>query len=129
MWTFTIRSGFVRDEMGVIVGRGYAGQPPYKNDPGAQALHDKGPLPVGDYTIGAPFDSPGHLGPFVLALTPDDDTKMHGRSDFYIHDDSPKHPGFASHGCIVASFPIRTMVWGGEQGDHRLRVVAEDLTT
>lgn len=106
----------------MLVGTGYAGKGEGKNNPAMQAVHDVGPIPEGDYTIGAPYTHP-HLGPLTMNLTPDEGNEMEGRSAFRIHADATAHPGEASDGCIVQNIWTRTAV--SESGDRRLRVVAE----
>lgn len=38
---------------GVVVGKGYSGQPSCKNDPTKCDQHDQGPIPPGRYAIGS----------------------------------------------------------------------------
>lgn len=88
---------------------GYSGQPPYVNEPTAQQLVGRGPLPRGFYTIGEAFTHPD-LGPMAMRLTPDPCNRMYGRSDFLIHGDNPRHVGFSSNGCIVMPREAREAV-------------------
>lgn len=94
---------------GVPFGAGYSGQPECKNDPAKCDQKDRGPIPPGFYTIGEPCDTETH-GPFVLPLTPHPDNEMYGRSGFLMHGDSVKHPGTASHGCIILPRAVRETV-------------------
>ena len=103
------------------VATGYAGKGEGKNNPDMQDVQAVGPLPRGWWTIGAPRDTPTH-GPYVLTLTPDEDTETYGRSGFLMHGDSVSDPGNASLGCIIQARKIRERVW--TSGDHRLEVVA-----
>ena len=101
-------------------GYGYSGAGEGKNNPAMQTIHNVGPIPVGDYTIGEPCDTMTH-GPYVLRLTATEDNNMCGRSGFLIHGDSVVSPGTASEGCIILSRDIRTKIW--ESGDRQLEVV------
>lgn len=117
--------GPARDLMGV----GYAGwddgdgvvEPGEgKNDPSKQTERGIGPVPVGDYVIGRPFNHPT-IGEFVMRLEPMDGTETFGRSGFLIHGGNPK--GGSSQGCIVLPRLVRERIW--QTGDRHLRVVAE----
>ena len=88
---------------GVLFAFGYAGRDAGKNNPAMQDVHDIGPLPVGLYTI-EPSETNPKLGPVAMRLTPDPANEMFGRAGFFIHADSVRTPGQASHGCIV---PVR----------------------
>lgn len=83
-----------------IVGRGYSGQPPYVNDPEAQALKARGPIPRGTYRVSHPWDHV-RLGPVSFFLEPDLSNEMMGRSGFFIHGDNQYGNRSASNGCIV----------------------------
>lgn len=98
---------------------GYSGAGTGKNNPDMQAEHNIGPIPRGEYKIGAPCDTKTH-GPFVLSLTPDAQNTMCGRSGFLIHGDSIEHPGTASQGCIILARGARESIW--ESGDRALSV-------
>lgn len=124
MWTYSQRSGELFKANGELAGVGYSGFGPGKNAPAWQDHHDVGPIPRGDYTIGAPTAlQGGPHGPFVLRLTPDQANTMFNRSGFLIHGDSISHAGSASHGCIVLARAVRGAV--AASGDHRLLVVEE----
>lgn len=62
----------------------YAGATGYKNDSSQECVANKGPLPRGTYTIGAPHHS-AHTGKYTLDLTPSASNSMCGRSAFRIH--------------------------------------------
>ncbi len=100
------------------VGLGYSGFGIGKNNPAYEEVPDVGPIPVGDYDIGAAMTHP-ELGPIARPLTPLPGTDTHGRSGFYMHGDSSQHPGQASHGCIILPPAIREEPMEGD----RLRVV------
>lgn len=126
MWSWTQREGALVDQHGEIVAHGYAGAGPDKNRPESQGKRNQGPLPRGEYFIGAPHTTRDH-GPYVLRLTPDGANEMEGRSGFLVHGDSKSAPGAASQGCIVLPKATRVAIW--ESGDRLLRVVVgmEDL--
>jgi hypothetical protein len=131
MWTYVQKTGeLLRD--GMHVATGYSGYDDPrtgqngKNNPEAQNLEDIGPIPVGRYAMGTPYDSRKH-GPFVLPLTPDPANEMFGRSELLIHGDSKEHPGAASQGCIIMGLDVRKQM--AASGDKVLQVisgVAED---
>lgn len=101
-------------------GSGYSGFGAGKNNPAMQAVADTGPIPVGQWEIGPPHDTPSH-GPYVMALTPSAGTNTFGRSGFLIHGDSIAAPGTASHGCIILGRALREKIW--QSGDHQIQVV------
>ena len=108
-----------------LIGTGYAGAfGPTQNNPNAQEQADKGPLPQGWYTVGAPT-SATRCGVEALPLTPDANNQMFGRSGFYIHGDLIGDLGHASDGCIIQGKATRDIVAAAvENGDNRLQVVA-----
>lgn len=131
-WQYIIRTGaWLRD--GHLFMLAYAGRGDCKNDPTKTSVAMLGPLPVGDYTIGDPYDG-GRLGPVCFKLEPNPSNRMFGRSLFRLHADSIVTPGDASEGCIVSlglhgkltgrqcRDAIASIVTGG---DRALRVVAE----
>jgi hypothetical protein len=111
---------------GKFICRGYSGRDWGKNNPEAETATGIGPIPVGRWKIGAPYDSK-NVGPYALRLDsmdekPGDDTHQGtGRGAFRIHGDSIKNPGTASHGCIILARAIRQAIW--DSGDHELEVV------
>jgi len=104
---------------------GYSGKGRYKNHPEQDAYHaphgspDAGPLPSGNYTITAPFNS-RVTGPYAMRLNPNSANNMHGRGDFEIHGDKRSAPGTASEGGIVIGPMTRREIWAS--GDTALRV-------
>jgi len=72
-------------------------------------IPDVGPLPIGTYTIGQPYND-SEVGIFALPLTPDPSNEMFGRSKFRIHGDNPKENQSASKGCIVAPRFVRNLI-------------------
>ncbi|PLR36687.1 tlde1 domain-containing protein [Chimaeribacter arupi] len=97
----------------------YAGARHYYNDPSKECVSDKGPLPRGKYTIGAPHYSE-KTGKYTLDLTPHSSNAMCGRFAFKIHGESARNPGGASQGCIIAVFSVRKDIW--DSGDRELVV-------
>lgn len=91
-------------ETGALLGlgrevSGYSGFPPYKNDPEAEHIVARGPIPRGEYLIARPRHSK-RTGPVTLDLQPiGHDAK--GRTAFQIHGDRADAPGYASRGCVV----------------------------
>lgn len=121
MWTYSQGTGRLCFPVPTaLISVGYAGHGEYKNDPHADHLAARGPLPRGFYHIEAPRDTAAH-GPYVLPLTPDPGNGMHGREGFLIHGDSKSAPGTASLGCMIFGPTIRRAIW--TSGDHKLEVV------
>lgn len=120
MWTYKQSNGAFSDKTGHTATYGYSGHDDGKNNPKAQSIPDKGPIPQGYYVICAPVDTVTH-GPFVLRLDPKPENEMFGRSGFLIHGDSVVHPGTASLGCVILPRVNREQVWSS--GDHLLEVI------
>ena len=92
------------------------------NNPAQQQTPFVGPIPRGTYTIGQPITNGGHMGPFVLELTPSPVNNMFGRSGFFIHGDkADPPPQSASNGCIIVNREWRAMI--AQSGDNLLVVV------
>lgn len=89
-----------------ILGRGYSGAPGFVNDPDAQALKARGPIPRGLYRVMAPFDHV-RLGPVVFYLDPVHPDRMMGRSGFFIHGDNKYGNRTGSSGCIILPRKVR----------------------
>lgn len=104
-WSYSQHNG-VLSHNDIDVGNGYSGNGKGLNNPAEQADHDRGPVPQGRWKIGVAFDHP-RLGPTVMHLSPETDTKTFGRSGFFIHGDNKKMNHTASHGCIILSRDIR----------------------
>lgn len=90
---------------------GYAGTGAGRNNPDMDDQPNIGPLPRGDYNVGAPFEHP-HAGPNARRLNPLPGTDMHGRNGMLMHGDNLRHD--ASNGCIVAPPNCRNSVPTGE---------------
>ena len=118
MYAYHQSSGkFYHDEQ--LIGIGYSGQPPHKNQGSAQNIPEYGPIPVGKYTIRPAFFH-NMLGPLAMPLAPDPNNEMFGRGGFYIHGDSMLHPGMASHGCIILAHDLRKQI---DAGTDRMLIV------
>jgi hypothetical protein len=119
-WQYDQDTGWISSAQGGQVAQGYSGSGAAKNNPAAQSFPNMGPIPVGQYEIGPPYDNL-KTGPYTMNLTPNQFNMMYGRSEFRIHGDSLTDPGNASEGCIVLPRPVRELIW--ESGDHSLMVV------
>lgn len=100
--------------------KGYSGHEKGKNNPSEEAITAEGPIPRGMWHIGKMEEDHPKLGPHVFALTPVGHD-AHGRSAFFIHGDSIREPGFASHGCIILDRETRLKIEAS--GDFELHVV------
>jgi hypothetical protein len=121
MWIFEQSSGrLYQDTDPETVFLSYAGHADGKNNPDLQHVANVGPIPIGFYEVGPPYESPNN-GPYVLRLTPAPENEMHGRAGFLIHGDSRAKLGSASHGCVVTSRPARQSVW--LSGERQLKVI------
>lgn len=126
MWTYVQQTGELIDREGLVVGRGYAGFGAGKNNPDMQDVPNLGPIPTGDYRIGAVRDAKGGPhGPYVLPLIPHSANQMYGRLGFLIHGDGtrPETMGRVSQGCIIQQRAVREKV--AKSGDRDLQVVAQ----
>jgi len=119
MWTYSQSTGKLAHD-GALVGIGYSGRGQGLNNPDAEALEGVGPIPRGEWTIGAFFDDPGGKGPIVAHLTPVDGTNALGRSGFMIHGDNGAANHSASHGCVILARPYRIAI--RDSKDNRLIV-------
>ena len=90
---------------------GYSGRGAGLNNPAAQNQRNVGPIPRGDYTVGAPTR---RRGPMTLPLTPDPGNDMQGRSGFLVHGDNPAQNNTASEGCIILPPACRNGIPPGE---------------
>jgi len=104
----------------ILAGVCYSGNGTGLNNPKLEADVGIGPIPVGTWSIGKPYDS-DTLGPFVMNLDPVG-FSAHGRSLFRMHGDNREVNHTGSHGCIVAARSIRQEV--ANCGATTLEVVA-----
>lgn len=118
-WTYRQSTGELIFN-GAVVATGYSGAGAGINNNAMQAERNTGPIPVGSYTVGAPFTHP-HAGPYTMRLTPRPGTNTFGRAGLMLHGDSRRHPGAASEGCIIENIGARMRVWASQ--DHVINVV------
>lgn len=97
-----------------FTGVGYSGTGDGRDNPDMQEVHNVGPIPCGEYTIGDAH-ADGKLGPCVMNLDPKPGTETFGRSLFRIHGNNVSND--ASHGCIVMGPSIRQAVSASEDRD------------
>jgi len=121
MWTYQQSTGKLSHD-GVLVGIGYSGRENGLNNPAAQSQKALGPIPQGEWTIGAFFDDPGGKGPVVCHLMPREGTDDLGRDGFMIHGDNGHANHSASHGCIILARPYRIAI--RDSADKTLIVTA-----
>ena len=120
-WTYKQSTGALTDEHGQFAFQGYSGHLAGLNNPAMEQDPDVGPLPQGQYAIGARRLMP-RLGPVAMPLTPDPTTQLFGRGGFWIHGDfAGDADELASHGCIVLDRPHREII--ASSGDTVLQVV------
>jgi hypothetical protein len=125
--TYEQCSGNLYDTNNALMGMGYSGRPPHRNDPSSEGVKDIGPIPRGHYTMRELVPSHNELGPDVIVLEPDLATRLYiialGRDPdtFRIHGDAIEHPGLASNGCIIQSRLVRMRLW--QSLDHEIDVV------
>ncbi len=124
MWEYHISTGtlLLKDSAGAMfIGTGYSGAGKTleegRNNVAMISVHEKGPCPIGSYTIGLPYHH-DKLGPITMNLTPTESTNTFGRSAFRIHGDNARND--ASHGCIILGPDIRRRI--GASGDKFLTV-------
>ena len=123
MLSYSQSTGALRDAAGNLMATGYSGHGAGVNAPDLQNVPNVGPIPQGLWNIAPPRDTETH-GPYVLPLTPHDDTDTFGRDGFLIHGDEVAHAGeqLASQGCIVLPHDAREAIWNS--GVHVLKVTA-----
>lgn len=117
MWTYSQSTGVLTRD-GKKIWTGYSGTGDGRNNPGMQDVPNVGPIPQGNYTIGAPYNDP-HLGPCVMHLDPQQGTDDFGRSLFRMHGNNAEND--ASEGCVIMDHNTRVMVANGS--DRELTVI------
>lgn len=131
--TYEQITGFMYDDNGQLLGKGYSGHPPHRNDPSSEGVPNIGPIPCGTYNITAMEPNTTEHGPYVLVLSPDGPTRQRILSynrtpdEFRVHGDEIKVPGMASQGCIVMPPSVREVLWTGP--DHIIDVIDKLETT
>ena len=107
-WEYSQSTGELSHN-GMVITRGYSGVQGFcQNNPFCEWISNYGPIPRGEWRIGAPHNTKTH-GPHVMALTPVGHFG-YGRSGFLIHGDKIKKPGTASQGCIILGPDIRQRI-------------------
>lgn len=114
MWTYEQTTGRL-SRNGVIVSFGHSGDGDRRNDPDAEHLTNRGPIPRGRYRIGDVVTVEGR-GPVCIDLHPVPGQNLHGRGGFLIHGDEA-----ASHGCIILGRRTRQLI--AESDDRELEVI------
>jgi Protein of unknown function (DUF2778) len=124
MFRFNQSTGKVTHDGGPF-GWAYSGHGAGVNNPELQYEPEIGPIPVGSYTIGAPFTHP-HAGPVCMRLTPNPGTDDKGRAGFMWHGDNAANNRTASEGCIISPHTDRLAVAAlVSYGDNQLEVVSQ----
>lgn len=118
-WIYNSANGNL-SRNGQLVGTGYSGHGDGLDNPAYDGVHNVGPIPTGDWTIGDFFDDPEGKGPVVAHLNPSPLTDTHNRSGFMIHGDNPAMNHSASDGCLIFNRDIRQQI--AESGDTDLVV-------
>ncbi len=108
-WSYQQGGGALSHD-GELIANGYVGHGDGVNAPAVQDQPFVGPLPRGTYNIGPVLADGGHLGTFVLPLTPWPVNQMFGRAGFFIRGDTPARDRSASNGCIVLDRQWRQMI-------------------
>ena len=103
VWSYSIAGGLLQCDT-MIMGVGYSGRRPFLNDPASTAKQGQGPIPLGHWRMGQPYNHP-NLGPCSIPLYPV--TYTGTRSAFFIHGDNSQGNQSASRGCIVMNRPSR----------------------
>ena len=95
-WTYQQNTGILKHDGVQITDDGYSGKGTKKNTHDKQDVKERGPIPVGKYTLqGGPFKH-HKTGAYTIRLRPDPSNEMFGSDNFMIHGDSKDHPGKAS---------------------------------
>lgn len=108
-WSYSQSAGQLRLN-GVLIGTGYSGAglniSTGRNNPAMQNVPNQGPIPTGQYQIGAAYNHP-QKGPTSMNLSPVGHNAL-GRSGFMIHGNNIQNN--ASQGCIILGPAIRQQI-------------------
>jgi hypothetical protein len=118
-WAYSQTTGHLSHD-GELIAAGYSGTAQGLNNPATEGIAFQGPIPRGTYTIGAVIGDGGHMGPYVIPLSPWAVNNMFGRAGFFIHGDNQARNHTASNGCIVLDRQWRAMI--ATSGDSILTV-------
>ena len=106
------------------IGSGYSGIPLASNNGALESLPGIGPIPVGNYTIGAQqtiVTNAGHQLPGAMRLTPEPGQFIWGRDGFIIHGSNDYQNRTGSNGCPIFTPNIRNQI--GNSPDKRFVVI------
>lgn len=121
-YTFNRADSLFLDPSGAILWHdAYSGRGDGLNNPAMQAVHNVGPIPVGQWHIGDPKVPPDHLGPLAMPLTPLPGTDACGRTALFIHGDNEAMNHTASDGCVILPRAVRKIIADGD--DKELIVI------
>ena len=108
-WTYSQSTGELRHN-GALIGTGYSGAgliaSSGRNNPAMQNIPNQGPLPTGQYQIGASYNH-AQKGPTSMNLMPAGHNAL-GRSSFMIHGNNVQNN--ASQGCIILGPMLRQQI-------------------
>lgn len=108
-WTYSQSTGQLHHN-GVLVGTGYSGAgfnaASGRNNPAMQGVANQGPIPTGQYQVGASYNHP-QRGPTSMNLTPVGHNAL-GRTGFMIHGNNVHNN--ASQGCVILGPAIRQQI-------------------
>lgn len=105
MWAYDQWTGFISHN-GVVIGSGYSGHGPGRNNGDMDLIHDIGPTRRGQYKMTLePTNAHPHLADPVIRLNPLGPDVRPGQ---LIHGDNVNHD--ASKGCIVTEHRIRVAI-------------------
>jgi Protein of unknown function (DUF2778) len=122
MWKYSQSTGTLTAPDGTLAGQGYSGNGADLDDPAAEGVIGRGPIPQGEWQIGE-FSTYPHLGEIVAPLQPSPGNTMDGRDGgFFIHGDNAEMNHTASDGCIVLARPLREAI--ADSGDTGLLVTS-----
>ena len=96
---------------------GYSGTGAGRNNPAMESVHNVGPIPSGNYSVGTGHAG-GHTGPQTLNVDAVAGTDTHGRDAFRIHGNNARND--ASEGCIIMPRNVRDTI--SNAGGARLTV-------
>jgi hypothetical protein len=116
MWQYVQKTGVLSRD-GTYVDTGYSGSGVGKNNPSKECESNVGPIPRGQYTIGAEIAQPTVVTLPLAAANPNYCNPP--RSGFLIHGDNTT--GTASTGCIVLRKTTRERI--RDSGDNQLTVI------
>jgi hypothetical protein len=123
MWKYAITEHVMSNADGSLRFNGYSGAGRMfldgRNNAEMTHIPERGPIPVGRYTIGVAHLSE-HTGPITMNLDPEPGTETFGRSAFRIHGNNAMND--ASHGCIILPPDARRCI--SDSPDRELEVVS-----